>query len=292
MPLLVHSAFGQNRALPKNAGTDTIKFRRYGLFNAATTPLTEGATPGGSQVSVTDITAQVQQYGDFTYVSDVVQDQSPDPILTELTMLFGQQMGNTNDQLVRDIVAAGTTVQYANGRASRATVAAGDIVNATEVAKAQRTLATANAQKLTGFSGVSPGLGTQPIPPAYVAICHPKTSFDVRNATGFTPLEKYNPNIAILPGEIGTVNQCRFVETTNAKVFTGAGAAGIDVYATIFLGANAYGVVDLGNSQAAGIVYQPPVDPLHQKQSLGWKEYFAAKILNDAFLVRVEHAVS
>ena len=108
------------------------------------------------------------------------------------------------------------------------TVAAGDLLTSVEVAKAQRTLASANAQKLTGFSAVSPGVGTQPIPPSFVAICHPKTSYDVRSATGFTPVEKYNPNIGILPGEIGTVNQVRFVETTNGKVFSGAGASGAD----------------------------------------------------------------
>jgi N4-gp56 family major capsid protein len=290
MPLLVYASFGQARAIPKNAGSDTIKFRRYSLLAPATTNLTEGTTPAGTQMATTDITAQVLQYGNFTYISDVVQDQTPDPIMTEITMLFGQNMANTNDQLTSSVVTAGTTVQYAGGAVARSAVSS--TINATEIAKAQRTLASANAVRLTGFSGVSVGIGTQPIPPAYVAICHPKTSFDIRNAAGFTPVEKYNPNATILPGEIGTVNQIRFCETTNAVVFAAAGASGADVYATLFLGANAYGVIDLGNSQAASVIYQPPVDPLHQKSSLGWKEYFTAKVLNDNFMCRVEHTVS
>jgi N4-gp56 family major capsid protein len=33
-------------------------------------------------------------------------------------------------------------------------------------------------------------------------------------------------------------------------------------------------------------------DPLEQRATSGWKATFVAKILNDAFLVRVEHAVS
>jgi N4-gp56 family major capsid protein len=61
--LFVHTRWAQVRDLPKNAGTKVIKFRKYGNLTAATTPLTEGITPTGSQLSVTDITATVAQYG-------------------------------------------------------------------------------------------------------------------------------------------------------------------------------------------------------------------------------------
>jgi len=63
LPLLVHTRWAQIRDIPRNAGTKTIKFRRYANLTAATTPLSEGVTPEGSQLSVTDITATVAQYG-------------------------------------------------------------------------------------------------------------------------------------------------------------------------------------------------------------------------------------
>ncbi|MBU2249839.1 MAG: N4-gp56 family major capsid protein [Gammaproteobacteria bacterium] len=64
-PLLVHTNFAQVRDIPQNSGTDTIKFRRYGSLTANTTALSEGVTPPGTQLSSTEITAQVLYYGDY-----------------------------------------------------------------------------------------------------------------------------------------------------------------------------------------------------------------------------------
>jgi len=62
VPFFVHLKWAQVRDIPKGAGT-SIKFRRYSLLTAATTPLTEGITPSGSQLAYTDVTATVEQYG-------------------------------------------------------------------------------------------------------------------------------------------------------------------------------------------------------------------------------------
>lgn len=61
-PHLIHSLFAQRRNINKKNG-NTIKFRRYTSLSAATTPIGEGVTPGGSQLAKTDLTAQVSQYG-------------------------------------------------------------------------------------------------------------------------------------------------------------------------------------------------------------------------------------
>lgn len=53
-------------------------FRRYGTLSAAVTPLTDGQTPAGSQLSVTDFNAQIAWYGDFCTISDQVQYQVQD----------------------------------------------------------------------------------------------------------------------------------------------------------------------------------------------------------------------
>lgn len=297
LPMMLHAAFGQRRKLKPNAGTDTIKFRRYASLNAATTPLTEGTTPDGQKLSVTDLTAQVNQYGDFVEITDRVSTESIDPVLVEIAEVLGEQQGDTNDKLTRAVISAGTTVQYADGVASRGDVSAANKLDEDEFDKAVRTLGTANARKVTGFSSISPGQGTIPIPPCYVAIISEKAAYDVRKLSGFIPVEKYAANTPLLPGEIGKVGLVRLCETTSAKVFSGAGDNGIDVHAAIVLGADAYGVIDLGNSQASGVIFKAlgsagSADPLNQRQTLGWKEYFTTKILNDAFMVRIEHAVS
>ena len=55
-PLLVHVGYGMEKPVPKNEG-NLINFRRYGNLTAATTALTEGVTPDGSQLSKTDYQA-------------------------------------------------------------------------------------------------------------------------------------------------------------------------------------------------------------------------------------------
>lgn len=294
--LNIHASFAQRRNIPAGAGSDVIKFRRYGLLAVATTALTEGVTPTGSSLTVTDITATALQYGDWTRFSDVVTTQSPDPILTEATEILGIQMGDTNDTLTRDVLVAGTTVQFAGAAVSRVTVAVTEILNEAEVKEAVLTLKNAKASKLFGISGVSPGQGTVPIPATFWGLVHTNVGDKLKGESGFSKVETYSTNIATLPGEVGRMDEVRFVESTNAIIFTGAGAGGIDVYGTLIIAADAYGVIDLANSQGAGVIFKAlgssgAADPLNQRQTLGWIEFYTSKILNDAFMVRIEHAL-
>jgi N4-gp56 family major capsid protein len=294
LPLNIHGLLAQRRNIPANFGSKIIKFRRYASL-AVAGALTDGVTPTGKSLSVTDITATALQYGDFTRISDAVTTESPDPILTETSEILGEQMGLTNDELTRDVLVAGTVVQYASTAVSRVTVAAGMKLIVAEIDEAVLTLKLAKARRVTAISGASPGVGTMPIPSSFIGIIHPQTTFTIKGLTGYEEVQKYAPNAPTFPGEVGRIAEVRFIETTNAKIFTGAGAAGVDVYGTIILGADAYGIVDVAGSQNAGTIYKAlgsagSADPLNQRQTMGWKEYFVAKILNDAFMVRIEHA--
>jgi N4-gp56 family major capsid protein len=295
VPLFLHTKYGQVRDIPQNSGTSTIKFRRYGNLSAATTALTEGVTPTGSSMSVTDITATVAQYGDFVTYSDVVSYESKDAILTEFAEVLGDQAGDTLDQLARDVLAAGTTVTYV-GQSDRVSVSSTDLITATEVRKAVRTLKLAKARRITRMVAASTGIATEPVSQAYVGICSPNTTYDLQDETGWVPVEKYSSSMGIMEGEVGKIGDVRFIETPNAKVFSGAGASSIDVHATIILGAEAYGVSRISGAALKNIV-KPlgsggSTDPLDQRGTTGWKGTFVAKILNDDFMVRLEHAVT
>ena len=95
-PYLQFLRFGQVKDIPRKAGTNVIKFRRYNSLAAATTPLTEGQTPTGSSLTVTDIVTTVAQYGDYTRLSDIVLMQCPDPVLTEAAEVFGRNLPKLN----------------------------------------------------------------------------------------------------------------------------------------------------------------------------------------------------
>lgn len=291
----VHTKFAQVRDIPRNGGTNTIKFRRYGNLSAATTPLSEGITPSGKTLSTTDITATVAQYGDFITITDVIDYESKDPVLIETAEILGDQMGDTLDQLTRDVLAAGTVVTYV-GQVSRGAITTANLITATEVRKAVRTLKNAKARRLTRMINASTGISTEPLAAAYIGLVHPDTTYDLQDETGFVPVEKYASTTAVMENEIGKIAEVRFIESTNCKVFAGAGNGGINVYATLIMGSDAYGISRISGEAVKNII-KPlgsagTADPLEQRATSGWKATFVAKILNDAFMVRLEHAVS
>ncbi len=73
---------------------------------------------------------------------------------------------------------------------------------------------------------------------------------------------------------------------------------GLDVHATLVFGPDAYGVVDVGGGGVMQTIVKPcgsggPADPLDQRATVGAKVMaYTAAILNDLWLVRIEHTVS
>ena len=111
--------------------------------------------------------------------------------------------------------------------------------------------------------------------------------------TQFTPVHKYGSRDGLLPHEVGALDEVRFVLSNNPQVFTGAGAAGIDVHATLVMGADFYGYI---MPQNITMIVKPfgssgTADPLDQRQTIGWKMYYTAVILQQLAGVRIEHAL-
>ena len=293
-PRLVHNRFGQTKSIPAG-NSSVVTFSRFTNLSAATTPLVEGVTPPGSKLAVTRITATVQQYGDYITLSDRLTMTTLDPVRLESNMLLGDQAGNTLDQLTRDILVAGTNVIYAgSGNTARNEVAAGDVITLANIQAAELVLKAANTMYVTSFVDPSTGFNTVPLPPSFIGIAHIYTTPTIRAMTGFTKVELYSQPGARMDGEIGKVESTRFIETVSAKVFTGAGTSNIDIYATIIMGAYAYATTAIAGHALENIV-KPlgsagAADPLNQRETSGWKATFVAKILNDDFIVRIEHA--
>lgn len=294
-PHLVHMSFAQTSDIPMNSSSQ-IKFRRYSLLAAATTGLTEGLTPAGSNLSVTTITADLVQYGDFVTLTDLVEYTTEDPILQETYDILAQQAANTLDYITRDVLSAGSGVQYASTAVSRPTVSSAMKLSAAEVREAVKTLKNNNALRITSMVDPTTGIDSTPVADAYVAIISPNTTYDLKSDPLFVPVENYASQKNVMPGEVGKIDEVRFIETTNAKVFAGAGLAGADVYSTVILGQHAYGVSRLSGKSLETISHTPgsagTADPLNQRSTHGWKSLFAAMRLNENFLLRIEHGAT
>lgn len=282
LPELFHMKWAQKRPIPKNGGK-TINFRRFSPLAHATTPLTEGVTPAGKSLTITETTATVSQYGDFVEISDVLDMTAIDPVLDETADLLGEQSAQTLDVISRDILAAGTTVQYANGKLSRATIAVTDVLTVLEIRKAKRTLKRNNVKPIDGTN--------------YLSIVEPGTTFDLQSDPKWEDASKYAGSAQLFSGEIGRIHGVRFVETSLAKIFTGAGATGADVAGTLVFGKDAYGMVDIASSGAVKNIIKPhgsggTTDPLDQRATSGWKALFTVKIIEQLAIVRIEHGIS
>lgn len=192
--------------------------------------------------------------------------------------LLGAQAGATLDTVTREILMGGTSVQYAEGQVtSRATLTAEHKLTVKAVRLAARFLKKQNAPKIDG---------------GYVAIIHPDIAYDIQDDPDWKEWNKYTTSDKMFQGEIGKIANVRFVETTEAKIFAKAGASNQDVYATLVLGANAYGTTNIEGGGLETIVKQlgsgGTEDPLNQRGTAGWKATKTAVRLVEQFMVRVE----
>lgn len=302
-PAEVHGRFGQKRPISKKSGNQ-IKFRRYSQLAVASTPLTEGVTPAGSSLAVTDLTATLAQYGDFITLSDLVSMVNQDAVVTEATDVLGDQAGTTIDQARRDVLVTGTNVILANAVAARVNVATK--LTGPELDKAIRFLKVQNAKFVKEGIMPSDKVGTGSVRKGFIAIVHPNVEFDLETINGYRSVSDYGSQEGIIDDEIGAYKNIRFVSSTNAKIFVGAGALGstvyqnngtnYDVYATLIFADNAYGVCPLSgeamNTYVKALGSAGSADPLEQRSTVGWKATTTTKILNDAWMLRVETLAS
>lgn len=296
-PFLAHTMFAQVRDIPANGGTDTIRFRRYGNLTAATTALTEGVTPTGSQLSTTDITAQALQYGDYITLTDLVDFTSIDPVLTEAAEILGDQAGDTLDQLTRNVMVAGSTVQYASTAAARTELTAAMKLTAAEIREAVRTLQNANAKPIMRRIDPTNAYNTVPLGACYVGIITPSQLFDIKSDSAFVPVQKYSNKADVMEGEQGAVDDVRLIVSTNAKTYATGGASGTTpVHIAMILARDYYGITRIAGHALENII-KPlgsggTADPLNQRATSGWKATFIAKRLNENFAVRLETGVT
>lgn len=317
-PELAHDRYGQQRPIPKRS-SKTIKWSRYGLFAANTStpsgvladietnsvPLSEGTPPSGKFVARTDVTVALQQYGDFGELTDMVDLTNPDPVLTEMQEMFGEQAGRSLDLVHRDQLVAGTNTFFSGTASTVATVSA--IVSTDMFQAVLRDLASQVAKRFTEIIRATDGVGTQPIRSSFWSIVHTDVHMpDLDDLADFVPVHEYASVGPVQPGEVGALKNIRFVESTQAKVSTGAGAAttavkytgsNADVYYTLVFGRNAYGISPLAGNALRSIT--KPIgtsgifDPLEQKGTTGWKAITCpAKILNDNWMAVCHSAAS
>ena len=303
IPHLVAEMFGQAKPMTMN-NTKTMTFRRYEALSNQPKVLTEGVTPASSNLSKTDYTATLVQYGDWVELTDVIMDTHEDPVLQESVTILGEQAAQMIERTRFNVLKAGTNVFYANG-ASRSAVNT-KMTRALQ-RKITRSLKRQLAKKITRKVSASPDYGTDAVAPSYIAIAHSDCESDIRDMEGFVPVERYGSGQTPYEMELGKVEDVRYLCSTLLDPWVDAGGldgdavlsttgTNADVYPILFFGQDAYGIIPFKGKHAVQTIIRNPkadsTDPLAQRGSAGWKAMTTALILNDAWMARAEVAVS
>lgn len=273
-PELVHDQFAQKRDIPANSGKK-ITFRRFASLPKATQPLTEGVTPDGKKLSVTEIEANIAQYGDYIVQTDVLELAAIDKTIVEATKILGRQAGLTLDTITRDKLHTTTNDWYVPK--SDGTEVTDDsglddscVLTVDQVMQITAFLKKCNAPKINGD---------------YVCILHPFCAYDLMKDPQWRAPHEYKDTTNLYEGELGKVGGVRFVESSEALV----NADG--VFYPLFMGDGAYGTTEISGGGLEMIIKQKGssgvADALNQRSSVGWKAMKTAEILVNEYLIRV-----
>ena len=276
------------QAMPGTGVTFTI----FNDIAAATSTLSETTDVTPTALSDSQVTVTLNEYGNAVVTTAKLRGTAFLDVDSAAANIIGYNAGDSLDQVVREVLAAGSNVAYATGGATPPTTRVGmavdDLLVANDIRKQVAALRGANVATFNG---------------SYIGFIHPDVSYDFRSATDAsawrTPANYVDPT-GIYNGEIGLFESVRFIETPRAKVFTnvfnGAGAAGTgDSYATLIMGrqalAKAFSAQD-GNGAMPKIVRGNVTDILMRLQPMGWYWLGGYGRFREASLRRIESASS
>lgn len=303
-------------SISSNGGTFTATWRRIENMTPTTSALTQLSgnlslpTRNASQPSITDVSATISKYGDFIFLTEEADLINFNGQTAKLVEVLSIQAGRSLNRLQRNHLEDNATLVRPDGQTTDANV--NSAINNAVVKNIGNTLNRNDALKFTPQTLGSTNIGTSPIRPSYWGILHSDVEEDIRDLAGFISVEKYAGQTATVEGEIGVLQNTRFISTSEASIDADVGGAPgstlrstggslADLYTTVIMGQDAHGSVSLDTSlisevyragdDVPGIILirhergsAGTGDPLNEASSLGWKTWHAPVLLNSDWI--------
>lgn len=235
----------------------------------------------------------VQEHGNAVSNSELLIQSSFDDVMTTTTTLLGRDYALVMDCELRDVALSGTNIVYANKREAREDIEATDKLTVSTIKDAIEILATNNAPKYQNLY--------------WICFVHPHQSRDLRDDSAWINASNYGAPEQMFTGEIGRIDDTRFIETTlmcNGKAaqtdpaykeYLKKGFAGddddpalskTDIYQAVIFGDQYYGIawslpVELRDNG---------VEDFGRKRSLAWYAIWGTGLLHDQYGVVIETA--
>lgn len=262
----------------------SVTFTKWNDMAEATTPLSEIVDIDAVAISDGQVSLTLQEYGNGVNTTFKVRATSFIELDRPVANLIGFNAGKSIDTLARNVMQAGTSVDYSGAATSRVTVAAGHVLTGADVRRAYAELKDANVATFNGM---------------YAAVASPRVLYDLKGETGglgWRDPHNYAQPENIWNGEFGSFEGFRFLESPRAPLFANAGVGGtVDVYRTLFFGrqamAKAYSTYE-GRGALPIVIMGPVVDKLKRFQPVSWHWFGAYGIFRQEALYAWESASS
>ena len=230
---LVAYQFGDPLTLPKGRGT-VYTATRYQRVPLPYAPLAEGVPPVGQTITLQQVTAFCQQWGDRITLSDVAELTIKHPLMHQAERLIALQIGETLDRNTFNSIMAGTQVNTVNSRGSRAALVAGDVMNVHEINRAFGALDTIGSPRYDGDeetdtkikadAGGARASNNPRAMPHYTSITHPLVIQDMRENSTFVLASTYSDVYRLYNSEFGEWGGVRFCSSQLCPSWTGVAA--------------------------------------------------------------------
>ena len=290
VPYMIHKIPADLKAMPRNGGT-TLRMRRYNPLATAPVPLgNTGITPPPQNLTAINIDAVMSFYGTYILLNEQVTLQNQDPALNEAAARLGVSLKQTEDQLMRDMLAS--TATFVNCTAGTN----GD--NPTEITLSDiqgvyTTLRGNNAYSfLSGVQGED-RFGTAPVRDAYFGLGHTDLMRQLSGVQNFVNKWNYPNQQSTLESEHGAVENVRFLLSSIGSTTVNASLLGATVYNCFVCGREAFAAIEQ-DGYSASFIYRPPIydGPLALNASVGYKFAEVPRITNDTWVFNLRSTLS
>lgn len=266
----------QTRTQPANEGK-VVNFTRHTPLATVTTALTEAVNPTEVNLTATTVAATLAEYGNTVRISRFLALTSIDAGNLEKIEVVGQNMGETIDELTRNELFTGATVQLVTGNAALTDIGNTDLLNVTELRRAVTALKKAKAIKYQ--SKIAPWLGK----------LGPDTSFDLQGDTAYINADIYdNGAERIYNNELGKIAGARLIESFNQKNESST----VTVFSNFVHGDQAFGCIDLvGDKPQMYIIPHTQIDsgnPAGRFSMISWAASYVTKTLNAVWIRNIK----
>lgn len=289
-----------------------------------------GATNKRSIKKIT-MSTSFSRYGEMIDYTDEVGMFSEDTIQVRYREELGRLANRRSEDLIQLDMLGTTNVMYAGVASSLATVGTGVAANGSTdsafkvsydlIRKASRKLVRNRAEKNTEIVSGSTKIDTKTINKAFYAIIGPEVKYDleslVRNSgqyseeIAYVPAYKYASAANLAEGEVGAMQDVRFIESESAVVYAGQGAAipgsytgtlsnngtNFDVFPILFPTKGSFATVGLKGYNKISFNAQSPekielTNPYGTNGFFSYTMWYAGIILQEERLLKVLVAAS